>query len=296
MQKLNYQHLFYFWQVAKVGSITKACDKIGLAQPTISNQITLLEKSLGIKLFRKSGRNIILTEKGELAFNFATEIFSLGQQLTRAITDQQIEKIAHFSIGFTKSMDEVAIGKIIEPILNERTRISLTVMSEKMELIYSAIQNNIFDFIISDWKVIGKYRNKIFDTPLGTSYIAIYAPQNLVEKYNNPTPSDFKDAPFILPTSNLEKRKTLNGWFEDNSLTPKIVAESEDSSLIKHLSSAGLGMIFLPLEIQKEISMRYGLAPIYTLENITTTYYLLSSNKMESIVVIHDIPRKSVVS
>ena len=48
MQKLNYQHLFYFWQVAKVGSITKACDKLGLAQPTISNQITLLEKSLGI--------------------------------------------------------------------------------------------------------------------------------------------------------------------------------------------------------------------------------------------------------
>jgi len=296
MQKLNYQHLFYFWQVAKVGSITKACDKLGLAQPTISNQITLLEKSLGIKLFRKSGRNIILTERGELAFNFASEIFSLGQQLTRVITGQQVEKIAHFSIGFTKSMDEVAIGKIIEPILNERTRISLTVIDEKIEIIYSAIQNNIFDFIISDLKVSRKYKNKIFDTPLGASYMAIYAPQNLAEKYKNRMPSNFKDAPFILPTLNLECRKALNDWFEDNSLTPKIVAESEDSSLIKHLSSAGLGMIFLPLEIQKEISMRYGLAPIYTLENISTTYNLLSSNKMESIGVIHDITRKSVLS
>ena len=296
MQRLNYQHLFYFWQVAKVGSITKACDKLGLAQPTISNQITLLERSLGIKLFRKSGRNIILTERGELAFNYATEIFSLGQQLTRVITGQQVEKIAHLSIGFTKSMDEVAVGKIIEPVLNERTRISLTVINEKMELIYSAIQNNIFDFIISDLKLSGKYRNKIFDTPLGASYMAIYAPQNLTEKYKSQKPSDFKDAPFILPTLNLEKRKVLNDWFEDNSLNPKIVAESEDSSLIKHLSSAGLGMIFLPLAIQKEISTRYGLTPIYTLENITTTYYLLSSKKMESIGVIHDITNKSVIS
>lgn len=296
MQKLNYQHLFYFWQVAKVGSITKACDKLGLAQPTISNQITLLEKSLGIKLFRKSGRNIILTERGELAFNYATEIFSLGQQLSRVITGQQVEKIAHLSIGFTKSMDEVAVGKIIEPILNERTRISLTVINEKMELIYSAIQNNIFDFIISDLKVSGKYRNKIFDTPLGASYMAIYAPQNLTEKYKSQKTSDFKDAPFILPTLNLECRKALNDWFEDNSLNPKIVAESEDSSLIKHLSSAGLGMIFLPLAIQKEISTRYGLTPIYTLENITTAYYLLSSKKMESISVIHDITNKSIIS
>ena len=50
MEWLNYHHLHYFWMVAKHGGITKAAEKLHLAQPTLSSQIQKLEKSLGTKL------------------------------------------------------------------------------------------------------------------------------------------------------------------------------------------------------------------------------------------------------
>ena len=59
MEWLNYHHLLYFWTVARLGSVSRATDELYLAQPTISAQIRALEESLGEKLFKRSGRNLV---------------------------------------------------------------------------------------------------------------------------------------------------------------------------------------------------------------------------------------------
>ena len=64
---LNYRQLHYFWVVAKTGSIVRACDQLNLTAQTISGQISLLEQSLGVALFRKVGRRLALTEAGRQA-------------------------------------------------------------------------------------------------------------------------------------------------------------------------------------------------------------------------------------
>lgn len=51
MDWLNYHHLLYFWVVAREGSIAKACDILHLSQPTISTQLSKLERNVGNKLF-----------------------------------------------------------------------------------------------------------------------------------------------------------------------------------------------------------------------------------------------------
>ncbi|HEX6161509.1 MAG TPA: LysR family transcriptional regulator, partial [Thermoanaerobaculia bacterium] len=79
MEWLNYHHLLYFWVVAREGSIARATGKLNLTQPTISTQLRMLEESLGEKLFEKSGRNLVLTEAGRIAFRYAEEIFALGR-------------------------------------------------------------------------------------------------------------------------------------------------------------------------------------------------------------------------
>ena len=53
---LNYKHLYYFREVATLGSIARACDSLNLTPQTISGQLQLLEESLGVKLLRKQGR------------------------------------------------------------------------------------------------------------------------------------------------------------------------------------------------------------------------------------------------
>ena len=64
MEWLNYHHLFYFWTVVRTGSITKACEELRLAPPTVSAQLKSFEDQLGEKLLKRSGRNLVPTEIG----------------------------------------------------------------------------------------------------------------------------------------------------------------------------------------------------------------------------------------
>ncbi|GDX61623.1 LysR family transcriptional regulator [Nitrosomonadaceae bacterium] len=293
MQRLNYQHLYYFWQVARVGSITKASEKLGLAQPTISGQIAIFENSIGTQLFKKSGRNIILTDKGKLVFNYAEDIFSLGQQLTHALTGQKTERTKRITIGVLKSIDELIISKIIAPMCNEKTNIKLITIDEKKELISSNMLINGFDFILSDIQPNISDRNKIYSTTLGISGLSIYATEELTRKYSEHTPWSLRTAPFILPSFNTHTRRLINNWLEEKSLAPTLVAEIDDSSLTKSLASVGLGMIFSPTSIKKEISKHYKLTSLYDTSELINTYYLFHPQKKVESPVIQELINKS---
>ena len=85
MEWLNFHHLRYFWTVARKGGVRKAAEELHVSQPSISAQLRLLEDSLGEKLFKRSGRNLVLTEMGHLVLTYADEIFSAGRELMSAV-------------------------------------------------------------------------------------------------------------------------------------------------------------------------------------------------------------------
>ena len=64
---MNFKHLYYFWVTARAGGIMRAGEQLHTTPQTLSGQIKLLEERLGRKLFRKSGRQLELTEDGQLA-------------------------------------------------------------------------------------------------------------------------------------------------------------------------------------------------------------------------------------
>ena len=82
---MNFKHLYYFWVTARAGGIMRAGEQLHTTPQTLSGQIKLLEDWLGRKLFRKSGRQLELTEHGRLALGYADQIFSLGQDLETAL-------------------------------------------------------------------------------------------------------------------------------------------------------------------------------------------------------------------
>src|SRR4051812_49637267 len=85
MKWLNYNHLYYFWMVAREGGVTRAAEELMVSQPTVSAQLKELETALGHRLFDRAGRGRVLTEAGRIAFNYASEIFSLSQDLLNAL-------------------------------------------------------------------------------------------------------------------------------------------------------------------------------------------------------------------
>src|SRR4029078_7215292 len=82
---INYNHLYYFWVVGREGGVVRASEELMVSQPTISNQLKKLETALGHRLFERAGRGRILTEAGRTTFNYANQIFTLGQELLNAL-------------------------------------------------------------------------------------------------------------------------------------------------------------------------------------------------------------------
>ena len=80
MEWLNYHHLYYFWTVARTGSISQASRDLRISSPAISAQISQLEDSLGEKLFTKAGRGLALTEVGRRVGRLITALRQYQKQ------------------------------------------------------------------------------------------------------------------------------------------------------------------------------------------------------------------------
>ena len=76
MDWLNYHHLKYFWIVAREGSFSRASKALNLTQPTLSKQIKSLEEFIGEPLFIRKGSGLELTHVGQLAQDYANDIFT----------------------------------------------------------------------------------------------------------------------------------------------------------------------------------------------------------------------------
>src|SRR5512145_2356097 len=82
---MNFKHLHYFWVTARAGGVMRAGEQLHTTPQTLSGQIKLLEERLGCRLFRKSGRQLELTDDGRVALGYADDIFTLGAELESAL-------------------------------------------------------------------------------------------------------------------------------------------------------------------------------------------------------------------
>src|SRR5437867_2894769 len=126
MEWLNYHHLLYFWTVARLGSIARACQELRLAQPTISGQLRALEDSLGEKLFARAGRRLVLTEVGQLVYRYADEIFGLGRELTDVLKGRPQGRPVRLLVGISDLIPKLIAYRILQPALELKGGVQLT--------------------------------------------------------------------------------------------------------------------------------------------------------------------------
>ena len=147
MNRLNYKHLYYFWVVAKEGSIAKASQILHLTPPTLSAQINTLEEMLDVKLFKKSGRHLALTEIGKITYEYAESIFLLGMELENFISNDQHQMQIQFKVGITEVMPKLIVYRLLDPAFQLSQDIRIVCHEDKFESLLTDLASHKLDLI-----------------------------------------------------------------------------------------------------------------------------------------------------
>jgi LysR family transcriptional activator of nhaA len=279
MAFLNFHHLRYFWAVAKEGGLKKAADKLHISQPTISAQITALEGVFGEKLFRRTGRNLTLTEAGHQVLSYAEEIFSLGEELLTAMQRQPSSRLLRVNIGIADSVPKLVTHEVIKPVFHLDQPIQATCREGKIADLLAQLATYRLDIVLADEPAPSSVNIRVYNHLLGECGITFCATPELAAKLRRKFPKSLNDAPALLPADNTPLRRSLEKWFYAQEIRPRLVGEFDDAALMRVVAADGLGFYPLPSLVANEAVDRYGLRIIGTTDECQQQFYAISAER-----------------
>jgi len=297
MEWLNYHHLLYFWITAKEGSIRAASEKLLLAQPTISAQIHALEKSFGVKLFDRVGRNLAITEAGRVVYRYADKIFSLGSELVDTVKGQLKGAPIPLNIGVTDALPKRMAYRFLQPAISLPEQVRLVCYEGTPTELLKKLAAHELDVVLSDAPVSSDIRVRAFNHLLGECGVSILAVRELANRYHRRFPQSLDASPFLMPTHYTSLRSSLEHWFDSEGIHPAIVGEFQDSTLLKAFGREGKGLFAVPTVIEKEIMQQYAVRLVGRTESIRERFYVITVERKvthPAVVAIVDAARGEI--
>lgn len=279
MQWLNYHHLLYFWMAAREGSITRACRALHLTQPTVSGQIRELERALKTRLFERSGRSIVLTDTGRLVYRYADEIFALGRELQDALHDRPRGQPLRFSVGVADTLPKVLVHRLLAPASALGEEVRITCVDGPPDRLLAELALHELDLVISDYPAHPRPGLKAFNHLLGECGVSFCASAALAKRHRQGFPGSLSGAPLLLPYGNTALRRSLEQWFDERGIRPRIRGEFADSGLVKVFGAAGDGIFAVPTAVEADVTRMYGVRVVGREESIRERFYAISVEK-----------------
>ncbi len=279
MEWLNYHHLLYFYIVAREGSIARASKVLRLAQPTLSGQIHKLEDSLDEKLFERQGRNLVLTEMGRVAYRYAEEIFSLGGEMREALRGRAVDRVPRLHVGIADVLPKLVTRRLFAASRLIEQGVQLVLRDGKSSELMAALAAQEFDLVISDVPIPPNVKVRAFNHPLGESTVSFFATKSLARRLKGRFPNSLDGAPVLLPTENTTLRRSLDQWFGEVDVRPRIVAEIEDSALLKVFGQHGTGIFPAPTIVAEDVMQQYGVVRLGVAKSVTERFFVITAER-----------------
>jgi len=279
MDWLNYHHLLYFWTAAREGSITKACRRLHLTQPTVSAQIRALEKSLKAALFDRSGKTLALTDTGRMVYRYADEIFALGRELQDALHDRPRGQALRFAVGVADTLPKVLVHRLLAPASAIGEEVRITCIDGSPDRLLAELALHELDLVISDYPAHPRPGLKAFNHLLGECGVTFCASPQLARRFRRGFPGSLTGAPLLLPYGNTSLRRSLEQWFDDQGIRPRIHGEFSDSGLLKVFGASGDGIFVIPTAVEADVKRMYGVKVVGREKSIREYFYAISVEK-----------------
>jgi len=272
---LNFNHLYYFYVVARRGSFSQAAVDLRISQSSISVQIKQFEAAMGHTLFNRIKTGVELTESGQVLFEYADNIFNDVERIQDALEAVEHQVRGSISIGTVTSVGIYILPEVLKAFHQEYPEVKIAVDIQRGRELVDAVRVGKIDFAVMtsnrtypDLTRLPIRKNKLF---------LVAPPDHPLASKDRVSPAEIEEFPFLGFDEGMELRVMMDALFRRMSLSPEYVMASSNVATVKHMALAGLGLAILPetavgQEIRQGLLVRLDVPTLFMTQEITAYY------------------------
>lgn len=191
-----------------------------------------------------------------------------GARVAFTIRDgrEMLDSVRHVSegqplrlrVGVADVIPKLMARRLLQPALELDRPVHLICHEAKAARLETELAAHTYDVVLTDAPLSGRSRIRAFSHPLGKCGVVFQAAPELARRYRRGFPGSLDDAPMLLPTDTHVLRSQLERWFSKQGVRPHVVAEFEDTALLKEFAADGLGVFAVPDVIEDDVRKRCG--------------------------------------
>lgn len=251
---MDLRALNIFIEVAELGSFTRAGEKLGYSQPTISFQIKQLEKEMGTQLFDRIGHTVTLTDAGRDALGYAQQICHSCQEMVLGTAGRR-EPAGVLRLGMADSLCAPLIVEHFSQFRRAYPKVSLQIMTIDTSALLERLDHNDVDMICTMDDHVYDANYVIADEEeIDVHFVA--SPRHPLAAQPQVMVEQLLSQPFLLTEKGMSYRRLMDEQLARNSQEISPVLETGRADLICTLVGQNMGLSFLPDYVTEEMVRR----------------------------------------
>jgi len=274
---LNYHHLRYFWAIAHEGSLTKAARKMNVAQSALSIQLRHLEETLGHPLFVRKNRQLVLTEAGQMALQYADSIFRAGEELVDTLQHRSRRARQVLRVGAVATLSRNFQWEFVKP-LRSRRDVELVLRSGILRDLIVQLRNHEVDVVLSNHALRRDAETEHYSHLLAEQEVSIVG-RPVPGKAAFRFPEDLTTTPVILPSLESDIRAGFDLILHQAGIRPIIAAEVDDMAMLRIMALRGKAVTLVPRVVVQDELRLGSLVERHRLASIKERFFAITPSR-----------------
>jgi len=276
---IDFRHLETFCRVAALKSFSRAADDLFLTQPTVSGHILSLERSLSLRLFDRTGREIRLTKAGEMFLRYASKILTVRKDLLNALSEFSQGIRGELSLGASTIPGEYLLPRLMGDFKREHPRFTLSLkISDTKDIVQELLQGHI-EFGLIGAKV--DHPSLHYEKFEEDEIIVIAPSDHPLTRKRSVGFEDLLKEPWIIREEGSGTQMTVERVLRKKGKSLKdfnVAIEMGSTSSVKEGVKAKLGFAFISRRaVEEELDRNlFTSIPLEGLESISRQIYIVS--------------------
>lgn len=242
---LNYNHLHYFHVAATSGSLASAAQKLGVTQPTVSEQLRALERALGVSLFQRSPTGLKLTKIGRLAFEQTSVMFRAGERLIEALGHSHQAVPSSLRVGVSSAVTRSITTEFLMPLLHLDGCVPSLETGDSIDLL-RRLRASELDIALTETEPPQAARTGLVVALVDNTTLIAVAPPKV-----EPDES-WENVGIVQYRATSSYRWEVETFLDEHDYRPRVVAESDDPIFLVEAAMKGGYVAIVPRTVARD--------------------------------------------